>query len=278
MRLGAERGKTGVTLKGYSQMHTAIAFLAHALRMLIFETGTTIKVVMPAMIMIMGSAVMAIVLAPDAIAALQTAPDQMAVTAPAGLGWLLLFGITGLLGYALMAILWHRHVLLNGAVDPAAVMPGGSVFMQYVGRAVTVVCVQVLAGVPITLAMGVLALVLVPLLGGLALFLIGVLGGLIFLWVALRISLVLPSAALAKPMRVRESWEATAPMSVTIWSISLLLAALNMGFLMLTNALTPDEGSLALIVQTVFYIVEGLVFVSVLTTLYGNLIEGRSLG
>jgi hypothetical protein len=28
----------------------------------------------------------------------------------------------------------------------------------------------------------------------------------------------------------------------------------------------------------VFYIIEGLVFVSVLTTLYGHLIEGRSLG
>jgi hypothetical protein len=259
-------------------MHTALAFLAHALRMLIFETGTTVRVVMPAMIMIMGSAVMAIVLAPDAIAAFQSAPEQMAAAAPAGIIWLLVFGIIGLLGYALMAILWHRHVLLNGAEDPAALMPGGSVFMHYVGRAVTVVCVQVLAGIPITLGMGLLSLVLVPLLGGLALFVIGVLGGLVFLWVALRISLVLPSAALAKPMTVRESWEATVSMSSTIWSISLLLAGLNMGLMMLTSALAPDQGGLALIVQTVFYIIEGLVFVSVLTTLYGHLIEGRSLG
>lgn len=259
-------------------MHIALAFLAHALRMLIFETGTTLRVVMPAIVMIMGSAIMAIILAPDAVTAFQSAPEQMATEAPTGLIWLLVFGVIGLLGYALMAILWHRHVLLNGAQDTATLMPSGAVFMHYVGRAVTVVCVQVLAGLPITLLMAGLGFLLVPLLGGLALFLIGILGGLVFLWIALRISLVLPSASLAKPMTVRESWQATEPASATLWNVSLLLAALNMGLMMLTNALAPDQGSVALIVQTVFYIIEGLVFVSVLTTLYGNLIEGRSLG
>jgi hypothetical protein len=115
-------------------------------------------------------------------------------------------------------------------------------------------------------------------LGGLAILLIGVLGGLAFLWIALRISLVLPAAAVGNTISLRESWETTAPMSATIWGIAALLAGLNMCIMGLTDVLLPNQGGFALIAQTAVYLIEGIVFISVLTTLYGNLVEGRSLG
>jgi hypothetical protein len=40
----------------------------------------------------------------------------------------------------------------------------------------------------------------------------------------------------------------------------------------------PDTGALTLVLNTALFILEGLVFASVLTTLYGHLFEGRSLG
>jgi hypothetical protein len=259
-------------------MHTALAIIAHALRMLIFQTSTTVRVLMPALVIILGSASIAAMIAPDAIAALQAPSDDMVVPDASTLLLLAGLSIAGLLGYALMAILWHRHVLLNGAEDPSALMPGRPIFFAYVGRAIMVGLMQLLASLPIALAMALAGSILVPTLGGLALLLIGVIGGLAFVWIALRISVVLPAAAVGNAMSLRDSWHATAPLNSVIWGIAALLACLNAGLAGLTNILFPDLGSIALILQTVIYLVEGLVFISVLTTLYGNLVEGRSLG
>ncbi|MFC6586772.1 hypothetical protein ACFQDZ_05685 [Sulfitobacter pacificus] len=47
---------------------------------------------------------------------------------------------------------------------------------------------------------------------------------------------------------------------------------------MISDTLLPVTGGLAILAHTIIYVVEGLVFISVLTTLYGHLVEGRSLG
>ena len=259
-------------------MQTALAIIAHALRMLIFETTTTLRVILPALIMVIGSAVVAIVMVPEAIDAIQSAPETVVVPAPSGVFLLLILGVIGLLGYALMAILWHRHVLMNGAERPEALFPNMSIFLRYVGRAIVVGFMQMLASIPIALAMGLVGIYLIPAAGGLAILLIGLLGGVAFVWVALRVSLVLPAGALGHYMSVGESWNATAPLSKVIWGVSILLAGLNMFVFTLADAVIPTLHGISLIAYTVVYLLEGLVFVSVLTTLYGNLVEGRSLG
>lgn len=259
-------------------MHTALAILAHALRMLIFETTTTLRVIMPALVLVLGSAVVAIAFAADTITLLQSSPEDILAPNPNDLLILLIFGIMGLLGYALMAVLWHRHVLMNGTDGAVKLFPEGSVFLGYVGRAILVGLVQMLASIPIMIAMGVLELALAPALGPVSLVFIGVLGGIAFIWVALRVSLALPAAALGNPLTLRESWTMTAPVSSALWGVALLLAGLNMFVFAVSSALLPDQGYLSLIVHTVLYIIEGLVFVSVLTTLYGQIVEGRSLG
>lgn len=259
-------------------MQTALSIIAHALRMLIFETGTTLRVLMPALLMILGSALLAATLAPEAIILFQTGLDPSGVEQVQNIALLLAFGLLGVLGYALMAILWHRHVLLSEDERSRSLFPDSQIFFRYLGRAILVGFMQILAGIPITLAMALMGTFLIPLGGAFATLLIGVLGGLAFLWVALRLSVVLPAAAMGDYMHLRESWETTAPFNSEIWNIAILLAGLNMAVFVFTGLILPETGTVALIGQTIVYILEGLVFISVLTTLYGHLVQGRSLG
>ena len=260
-------------------MNTALAILAHAMRMLVFETSTTLKVLAPALTLVLGCSIGIGFLTPDIVTLLESDPDDMIVPTTGSAALFAMLGLVGLCGYALMAILWHRHVLLNGAERPDELRPDMSIFFSYIWRAIVVGCVQLVAAVPVTLAMGVLGAALVqdnP--QGIATTIIGLFGGLIFIWIALRFSVVLPAAALAQRMSIGDSWRLTVPVSGTLWGVAALLTGLNMFIYLVADALVPDQGMIALVVQTVIFIVEGLIFVSVLTTLYGHLVEKRSLG
>ena len=257
-------------------MQSALAIIAHALRMLIFETGTTLRVISPALILVIGSSLLALYLAPDALQALTSDPQEMVLPDPTNASLFFLLILAGLAGYVLMAILWHRHVLLSGMERDGVMRPSARVFFSYLGRAILVGLAQLAVALPVTLGMGVLA----SLGGGSALLvtLTGILGGIIFAWIALRISLVLPAAAVDARMTIPDSWEATKPMSQTLWGVALLLAGLNLFFFAVGSLLPSGQITMALLGQQVLFIVEGLIFVSVLTTLYGHLVEGRSLG
>jgi uncharacterized membrane protein YeaQ/YmgE (transglycosylase-associated protein family) len=260
-------------------MNTALAILAHALRMLIFETTTTVRVIMPALVLVLGCSLAIAVFAPEMVTLMQVAPDVPTPPAPQTALGFLVFGVIGLMGYALMAILWHRHVLLNGAERPENLRPDSRIFFIYIWRAIVVGFAQMLAAIPITLLIGVLGSSIIqnnP-TGPLA-TLLGLIGGIVFLWIAMRLSVVLPSAAIGRPMSMRESWHTTKPATAALWGVAVLLSGLNMCVYMISATLLPETGTAPMLVQTVIYIFEGLVFVSILTTLYGHLVEGRSLG
>lgn len=258
-------------------MNTALALLAHALRMLIFEVGTTIRVLTPAILLVLGCSIAIGLLAPEAVELFDAVPGEPLLLEPSVALTFLIFGIIGLFGYALMAILWHRHVLLNG--EDGGVRPGASLVFSYLWRAIVVGCVQLLAAIPVTLVIGILgAAFLQTGAGGTVTSLLTLAGSVIFIWIALRLSVVLPAAALGRRMAVRESWNATQPVSGPLWGLAALLTGLNMLVSLVALAVVPTEGLLALTLGTVIFIAEGLIFISVLTTLYGHLVEGRSLG
>ena len=106
---------------------------------------------------------------------------------------------------------------------------------------------------------------------------IGVISGVIFIWVGLRLSVVLPAAALGNLMRIGESWQVTTPAANALWGVAVLLAVLNTVLSYIGTFFVPADLAMALVFQTAIYIIEGLIFVSVLTTLYGHLVEGRAL-
>lgn len=256
-------------------MNKATAFFAHALNMLFHAPATTLRVVLPAVLWVMGSAAVAGMLASDALATVQNALQDAPPPPADQLFILIICGIAGILGYALMAILWHRHVLLERETQ-AEVRPSMQLYWSYVWRAIVLGFVQFLAAIPIGLAM----MLLSGLMGRstVTLMLIGLAAGVAFLWVALRLSLVLPAAAMGRVMSIRESWEATAPLAGTLWALAVLLAVVNTMLGVISGVLLPDDPGVRLLLDSALYIIEGLVFVSALTTLYGHLIEGRTLG
>lgn len=258
-------------------MNTALALLAHALRMLIFEVGTTMRVLSPAILLVVGCSLAIGFLAPDAVELFNAVPGESIALTPSSALTFVLFGVIGLFGYALMAILWHRHVLLNG--EDGGLRPGASLVLSYLWRAIVVGCVQLLAAIPVTLVVGVLGAAFMQTgAGGAVTSLLTLGGSVIFIWIALRLSVVLPAAALGYRMAVRESWNVTQSLSAPLWGLAVLLTGLNMLVSLLALGLVPTQGVIALMLGTVIFIVEGLIFVSVLTTLYGHLVEGRSLG
>lgn len=257
-------------------MQASLAIVAHALRMLIFEVGTTLRVLSPALLLVLGSTLIAVLFAQDALVAVQTTTPETLVM-PQGSSILVLFimGLAGVAGYALMAILWHRHVLLSGMERSAIMRPSLRIFFTYLGKALLVGLLQLLIGIPITLGIGALAAIGGG--GALLLSLLGLLGGVIFAWVALRISLVLPAAAVDARMTIPDSWEATRALAPTLWGVAALMVGLNILSSLLSGLLTTEPTALAFLIQTVFFLLEGIVFISVLTTLFGHLVEGRPL-
>ena len=259
-------------------MSTALAILAHALRMLLFDTSATLRVLMPAMLLVLGCGLAIAVLAPETLAALQAPDTDTIMPSPSGMALFLAIGLIGLLGYALMAVLWHRHVLLNGAERIEALRPDLSVYLGYIWRAIVVGLVQFLAAIPLTLV--------IALLGGafvasgpnpFPVTLLGVAGSIVFLWIALRFSVVLPAAAIGHRMPVLESWQVTRGSAAELWGVAALLTGINT-LIYVAALVLPDSGAFAVVAHTAIFIVEGLIFISVLTTLYGHLVEGRSLG
>ena len=256
-------------------MNTALAILSHALRMLIFDIYGTLRVLMPALLLVLACAAGIALFAPDMMTVLGAEPDVMLAPEPASALIFMVLGMTGLLGYAMMAILWHRHVLLNGAERAEVMRPGPGVFFSYIWRAMVVGMVQLLASVPIAVVVTLLA---GPAPGGLMGALTGLLGSLVFIWLALRFSICLPAAAIGAALPLRDSWQATASVSGPLWALALLFSGLNTIFFLLTGILMPGANVVSIVGQTAIYLIEGLLFISVLTTLYGHLMEGRSLG
>ncbi|MDF3414138.1 hypothetical protein HKX54_06700 [Sulfitobacter sp. M57] len=260
-------------------MNTALAILAHALRMLIHEPSTTLRVILPAILVVLGCSWAITMLAGDLVTSMQVGGDLQYIPTPNAVFSFLVFGLIGLMGYALMAILWHRHVLLNGADNRENLRPDRRIFLSYVWRAIVLGLVQIIASIPAALILGILAgasLTGDP-SGATATVLTFALG-IALVWIAMRLSLVLPAAALGHPMSLGQSWDETKPAAAALWGVALLLSGLDTCMYLITSNLLPDTGLTGVLVQTFVYMLEGLVFVSMLTTLYGHLVEGRSLG
>jgi len=140
-------------------------------------------------------------------------------------------------------------------------------------------CLQFIAALPVYLLMGgLLASVSPDATNSMMETVLSLLVSWLLIWIALRFSVVLPAAALGRRMSVNQSWTLTKPVARELWGVALLLMGLNLLIYEVAHIALPDTGALTLVLNTALFILKGLVFVSVLTTLYGHLFEGRSLG
>lgn len=171
------------------------------------------------------------------------------------------------------AVVWHRFVLLEEYADGFLPRWRGDRVFSYLGKALMVGLLVIGASLLMGIGIGiVLAAVPVPAVGIVLGF------GLIFgvSWVATRVGLILPAAAIGAPLKVGESWDATAPVSaqiiLPIFVIAIAGALASQLMILIFGA--TILGAIASIAVSWLHL---LVNLALMTTLYGNLVEGRQL-
>lgn len=170
---------------------------------------------------------------------------------------------------AWIAVSWHRFILLEeypGLLPALAGRPIGA----YLGRTVILALVMIVAMVPALVILGLLTALFGP--GLLSILGIGL--ALYFSFVWLRVGLVLPATAVGKPLGVGESWRVTAPHANAILGAGALMIVLNTG-IGLVSALLPL--SLSLVLDVIVSWITLMIGTSLLTTLYGVIVEERRL-
>jgi hypothetical protein len=203
-------------------------------------------------------------------------------------GLLLLVAIT-IVAYCWAAVGWHRYVLLEETGNGILPTWRGDRITAYFGRAFVVGLIVVLAVLGGGIVVGIVAGVTRSPALAVAL---GI--GLVFgaSWVATRIGLVLPAAALGERMTIGESWAVTRPVASQIL-LPLIVIALVVGVIqqlvvvIFGQTVTVDmlgtmqeQVVLSLpgqILSGVVSWLQLLVNLALMTTLYGNLVEGRQL-
>jgi hypothetical protein len=170
---------------------------------------------------------------------------------------------------------WHRFILLQE--QPASFFPrwSGDRMLAYVWRVIILALVLIAVVLPMGLVFTLVGnwlspLVTVPLLIGMAL---------IASVISLRISLILPAAAIGRNLTLRESWEATSEAGSSFFWLAIIMfgCAIAVG---VVQALIQLALGTTLIGMVLVGVVQGLLSlfnVSVLTTLYGHFGEGREL-
>ena len=175
--------------------------------------------------------------------------------------------------FAWIAVAWHRFVLLEqypGMLPAFKGQPIGA----YIGKTLVLSLLVALVAFAFAFVIGFLTAVTASM--GVAIFLGVALGFAVsYLW--LRIGLVLPATALREPLKVSESMAATKPMSGTIFGVSVILAVLNFLISLIIGQVYNFAGIIAFVLDVAVNWVFIMVGISILTTLYGHLIEKRPL-
>ena len=230
----------------------------------------TVTVVAPALILMGGVSLITAVMAPDV---LSISPDNPNIGLLAE-GLLPTFLIAGfVLSYALMAILWHRHTLAD---RPARRPMSAGLVFGYLWRVMALALIQLIASLALVLPLMILTQTgsvsaRPPALASIMITTFTT--QLVLLWFSLRLSLILPAAALGNPMPLAQSWRHTHSIARPLWGVAAALALVNTVFTALTTLFNLSAPGHVVAIELPVYILEGLLIFSVLTTLYSRLVH-----
>jgi hypothetical protein len=173
---------------------------------------------------------------------------------------------------AWIAVSWHRFILLEEYPGILPALSGRPVW-PYVGKTLLLALVMMAAMIP--------ALIVTSLLTGLfgatpGIFsIVGIGLALYFSYMWLRLGLVLPATALSRPMGFGEAWRSTGPYANAILGTGALLILINSGVALISSLMPSLLSALLDLVSSWITVMIGT---SVLTTLYGVIVERRTLG
>ncbi len=179
---------------------------------------------------------------------------------------------------------WHRYILLEE--EPRLNGPASDRAFPYVGKSILLTLWVVLLCIPILIVMGLVGFSLLGADGAIgsgatdygmedAVFEIvfGAAFGAIFLMYAL----VLPASALETPMTFKESRQYTMSIGWNIVGVAVLIAAFNAVVGFVATFLFGSGSIMGFVVGLAVQWLSLMVGISILTTLYGHLVEGRDL-
>ncbi|SFR54121.1 hypothetical protein SAMN04488005_2731 [Yoonia tamlensis] len=206
-------------------------------------------------------------------------PDQIAdVAGP------IIFAVFVLLTLAVfvsawVAVSWHRFILLE---EYSGILPSvtGRPIWPYVGKSMLLGLLIAVLGLLVGMVFG---LVLVPLAhaGETAAYLgaaiIGILMVAVLSLMWFRMGVALPATAVGKPIKLGAAWSATSGINGTIIGIVLIIAVVTFIAGTAVQGLYGIHPALGFAVDIFVQWLTLMVGVSILTTLYGHVIEGRPL-
>lgn len=175
--------------------------------------------------------------------------------------------------YCWAAVGWHRFVLLEERGKGIVPTWRGANILAYLGRAFLIGIVVFVMAFVSSMVLGGLIMALPSQAFAFVLATGWVMG---MSWVITRIGLILPAAALGRPMSIGESWEATKPVSADLL-VPLFFIALAMTVASELVGLAFRSSALGLIPMGLLYWIQTLLNLSLMTTLYGTQVEGRPL-
>lgn len=176
-----------------------------------------------------------------------------------------------LFAFSWVAVAWHRFILREetpGLLPPLR----ADLVWPYLGRSILIAIALILVAIPLSLVLGLVA----GTSRSVAAAVMGLVMALVLGWIGTRLSLVLPARAVERPMTFGESWAATAPASSAVFGAVLALALLNVVLGLLFGAIFGENLLSALLSLAVQWFTT-MLGLSVLTTLYGHLVERRPL-
>ncbi len=266
----------------------AFQIIKHAIQMVIGNFGQALRVSIGPFLILVAAFVAVFFLLGDSIDALENMSDPtlpgeseiiMVVFATFGLFALALFV------FAWVAVSWHRFILLEEYTGILPVMSNRPIG-AYVGRSMLYGLLLMLLALPLLLVFGSVAASVAHSLSPMTFISTGIslaftaimtVPAAILTFVWFRIALALPSVAVGKPISLGQAWSVSSGLSGTIFGVAVSLTVMGVVGDVIIGPIfdsAPIIGfGLDMIVQW-FLLMLG---VSILTTLYGHLIEKRPL-
>ena len=181
---------------------------------------------------------------------------------------------------AWIAVTWHRFILLE---EYSGILPAvsGRPIWPYVGRSILYGLLVGLLAIPLVFVAGI---IMSPFLSSASpsvfplpalIMFVAITAVLSFVW--FRIGLALPSVAVGEPVSMGTAWAASRPMAGTIFGVAVLLMVINGIATVAVNQISAIVPFFGVIVDIAVQWTILMLGVSILTTLYGHLIEKRPL-
>ncbi len=178
-----------------------------------------------------------------------------------------------------VAVAWHRFILLeeySGLLPKSVGLP----IWRYIGLSLVLALIMFCLMFLVGFAVGAIVSIVNALRTSLGLFMIEFMMTSLASYLWFRLAIVLPAIATNNPLSIGEAWRRTGEIGKTVLAVAVALVAMNLViqetvFTLFTN--DPTIQIIQLVLQLITMWLMLMVGLSILTTIYGHLIEKRPL-